>query len=105
VIAGACGNPHLAELTVNFLDLSTPYIVRVLESSPERLHRQAEEHAEILAACEARDPRRAYRASLDHLAHLYPELNADGGALPAPGFEARRPLFDIDAWVGPRPLQ
>jgi DNA-binding GntR family transcriptional regulator len=75
VIVGACGNSHLAELTLNLLDRSTPYIVRVLRSSPERLLRQAEEHAELLAACEARDPARAYRASRDHLAHLYDDID------------------------------
>jgi DNA-binding GntR family transcriptional regulator len=80
VIVGACGNPHLAELTLNLLDRSTPYIVRVLRSSPERLLRQAEEHAELLAACEARDPARAYRASRDHLAHLYPDVDGAGPA-------------------------
>lgn len=104
-IARACGNPHLAELTMNFLDLSTPYIVRVLESSPERLQRQAEEHAEILAACEAHDPPRAYRASLDHLAHLYPERSTDGSSPHGPAFESRWAPFDLDAWIGPRPLQ
>ena len=105
VIAGACGNPHLAEVTMNFLDLSTPYIVRVLESSPERLQRQAEEHAEILAACEAHDPGRAYRASLDHLAHLYPELSVDGGSPPVPAFASRWAPNDPDAWGGSRLLQ
>lgn len=102
VIAGACGNPHLSELTINFLDLSTPYIVRVLESSPKRLQRQREEHAEILAACEVHDSRRAYQASLDHLAHLYPELGVDAAPVAPPTFESRWFPFDINAWVGLR---
>ena len=100
VIAGACGNPHLAELTINFLDLSTPYIVRVLQSSPARLQRQAQEHTEILAACEAHDPRRAYQASLDHLAHLYPEVIA-GESVPAPIPDSRWVPFDTSAWAIP----
>lgn len=83
VIVAACGNPHLAELTLNLLDRSTPYIVRVLRSSPERVLRQAEEHAELLAALEARDPARAYRASRDHLAHLYPDLDGAEPSAPA----------------------
>ena len=91
VIVGACGNPHFAELTLNLLDRSTPYIVRVLRSSPERVLRQAEEHAELLAACEAHDPARAYRASRDHLAHLYPDI---GAAQPA-SLSTRWLPFDV----------
>lgn len=99
LIASACGNPHLAELTMKLLDLSTPYIVRVLESSPERLDRQAEEHRAILDACEAHDPVRAHRACLEHLAHLYPDVS-DGGSIAAPTSEARWVPFEVGAWLG-----
>jgi DNA-binding GntR family transcriptional regulator len=75
--------------------------VRVLQSSPARLQRQAEEHAEILAACEAHDPRRAYQASLDHLAHLYPEV-IDGESIPAPTPDSRWVPFDTSALAIPR---
>jgi DNA-binding GntR family transcriptional regulator len=78
VIADACGNQHLSELVINLLDLSTPYIVRVVESSNERTKRQNAEHEEILRACASGDPKRAYEASVAHLTQLHLKVDEDG---------------------------
>ena len=69
LIVSACGNDQLRDLVINLLDLSTPYIVQLSESSRGEAERQAAEHEQILLACERGDPAEAYRASLHHLAH------------------------------------
>jgi DNA-binding GntR family transcriptional regulator len=106
LIAGACGNQHLGELVINLLDLSTPYIVRVLESSQERTERQTSEHEEILQACADGDPRRAYQASLVHLTRLHLKPG-EGDGQPLMSTIATRWLpFDLPAWLdgsGPPP--
>ena len=101
ILADACGNQHLGERVVNLLDLSTPYIMRVVESSEERTAHQTAEHIEILAACAARDPERAYAASLRHLTHL--PLEVDEGSSPPiqPQFETRWLPAGVTDWPGP----
>jgi DNA-binding GntR family transcriptional regulator len=77
IIVESCGNRHLGELVLNLLDRSTPYVMRVVDSSEQRRVHQTSEHMEILAACEARDPKRAYAASLRHLTRLPLDLDLD----------------------------
>jgi DNA-binding GntR family transcriptional regulator len=91
IIVNACGNQHLGELVLNLLDLSTPYVMRVVESSADRIAHQNAEHSEILAACEAQDPERAYAASLHHLTRLPLDVDqgASTGPLIRPNFEQR----------------
>jgi DNA-binding GntR family transcriptional regulator len=97
-IASACGNDDLAEVVVRLLDRSTPYITRVLESTPERFERQLHEHEQLLHALERRDPVAAYKASLDHLTHLHPEDSAATAALSAISRTRWLP-FDIGQWL------
>ncbi|PZS16096.1 MAG: hypothetical protein DLM57_11410 [Pseudonocardiales bacterium] len=89
LIAVACGNQHLSELVINLLDLSTPYIVRVVESSQERTERQTSEHEEILRACASGDPQRAYEASQRHLTQLHLEPGDAESQPMRPSFESR----------------
>lgn len=84
LLARSCGNDHLAELVLNLLDLSTPYIVRVLQHDQGQLTRQAAEHEDILEACERGDPARAYAASLRHLTSLHVDGRVDGELPPFP---------------------
>ena len=101
LLAGACGNQHLGELVVNLLDLSTPYIMRVLESSEERTSHQTAEHIEILAACAARDPERAHAASLRHLTHLPLEVDEGASSPLQPQFDSRWLPSGLSDWPGP----
>lgn len=74
-IASASGNAYLAQVVLNLLDLSTPYIGMIFRTNIEALaSKQAKEHSEILQALRDRDSERAYLASLHHLA----PLNIDG---------------------------
>jgi DNA-binding GntR family transcriptional regulator len=74
-IANVCGNSYLAQMVLNLLELSTPYIGTIFRTDLEKLvQRQAAEHHEIVQALRARDPEWAYKASLHHLA----PLNIDG---------------------------
>jgi DNA-binding GntR family transcriptional regulator len=74
-IAGVCGNDYLAQVVLNLLDLSTPYIGMIFRTNVDGLaSKQAKEHREIVQALRDRDPERAYSASLHHLA----PLNIDG---------------------------
>ena len=100
LIVNACGNQHLSQLVINLLDLSTPYIVRVVESSPERIERQTSEHEDILRACESGDPHEAFEASLRHLTQLH--LTTDEGADQRiqPTIEKRWLPFDLSSWLG-----
>lgn len=100
LIAGACGNQQLGELVINLLDLSTPYILRVLESSEERAERQTSEHEEILRACEEGDPQRAYQASLHHLTRLHLEPGAHESQPSVTTFATRWLPFDLSVWLG-----
>jgi DNA-binding GntR family transcriptional regulator len=80
LIASASGNRHLAEVVLNLLDQSTPYIGTIFRTDVQALvSKQAREHGEILEALRNRDPERAYAASLQHLA----PLNIDGSVSPA----------------------
>ena len=56
LIASACGNDLLRRMTINLLDLSTPYLVWFRESTNREFERQADEHEDILRACEQQDP-------------------------------------------------
>jgi DNA-binding GntR family transcriptional regulator len=71
LIAGACGNELLERMTINLLDLSTPYLVWFRENTQEEFERQAAEHEDILRACEQRDPAAAFKASMRHLSRLH----------------------------------
>ncbi len=74
-IAEVSGNAYLAQVVLNLLDLSTPYIGMIFRTNVEALaSKQAKEHSEIVQALRDRDPERAYSASLHHLA----PLNIDG---------------------------
>lgn len=73
IIANACGNPHMASVVINLLDLSTPYVARVTASTPGRQATQRHEHQEILQACSDRDPEAAYQAARTHLTQLHTE--------------------------------
>lgn len=74
-IAEVSGNDYLAQVVLNLLDLSTPYIGMIFRTNVEALaSKQAKEHGEIVQALRDRDPERAYAASLHHLA----PLNIDG---------------------------
>lgn len=84
VIAHSCGNDHLADLVINLLDLSTPYIVMVLQHDRDQVSRQAVEHEDILEACERGDPADAYAASLRHLTRLHVGGRVDGELPPVP---------------------
>lgn len=99
VIVNACGNQHLSKLVINLLDLSTPYIVRVVESSQERIERQTSEHEDILRACESGDPQKSFEASLRHLTQLH--LTADEGADQRiqPTIGKRWLPFDLSSWL------
>jgi DNA-binding GntR family transcriptional regulator len=95
LIARACGNNHLSELVINLLDLSTPYVVRILQSSAEQADRQAAEHEAILRACQRQDPAAAYQASLHHLTRLH----LDGGDSALAAVAERWLPFDLKAWL------
>ncbi len=98
LIAMASGNSHLSDLVINLLDISTPYIVRVNELTPnDGSEHQAAEHEEILAACERRDPAAAYRASLNHLTRLR-RMTGDGGP---PDLSDRWLPFTLPVWLTP----
>ena len=73
LIASACGNDLLHRMTINLLDLSTPYLVWFRESTNREFERQADEHEAILRACERQDPEAAFRASMRHLSRLHLE--------------------------------
>jgi DNA-binding GntR family transcriptional regulator len=74
-IASICGNSYLAQVVLNLLELSTPYIGTIFRTDIDKLvQRQTKEHREIVEALRARDPEWAYKASLHHLA----PLNIDG---------------------------
>jgi DNA-binding GntR family transcriptional regulator len=79
LIAGVSGNSHLAEVVLNLLDLSTPYIGTIFRTNVQALvSKQAKEHGHMLEALRNRDPEAAYAASLQHLA----PLNIDGTVSP-----------------------
>jgi len=79
LIASASGNDHLAQVVLNLLDLSTPYIGTIFRTNVSALvSKQAKEHGQMLAALRRRDPEAAYAASLRHLA----PLNIDGTVSP-----------------------
>ena len=63
------GCPRLVEMIAALRDASSAYlhIYRAAEDFP--VERLDAEHREILAACAARDPERAARATRDHLRH------------------------------------
>jgi DNA-binding GntR family transcriptional regulator len=94
LLADACGNRHLGELVVNLLDLSTPYILRVVESSPERTKRQTSEHEEILRACQRGDAKAAYEASLRHITQLHLQPGGDAESIQA-DLDSRWLPFDL----------
>jgi DNA-binding GntR family transcriptional regulator len=101
LLAEACGNQFLGERVLNLLDLSTPYIMRVAESSEERAAHQTAEHVEILAACAAGDPDRAYAASLRHLMRLPLEVDEGTTSPIRPNFPTRWLPPGVTAWPGP----
>jgi DNA-binding GntR family transcriptional regulator len=103
IIVESCGNRHLGELVLNLLDLSTPYVMRVVESSEDRIAHQTSEHMEILAACEARDPERAYAASLHHLTRLPLEVDLGSSPVIRPDFEERWLPAGLMEWLGAMP--
>lgn len=79
LVASASGNGHLAQVVLNLLDLSTPYIGTIFRTNVGALvSKQANEHGRILAALRNHDPEEAYAASLQHLA----PLNIDGTVSP-----------------------
>jgi DNA-binding GntR family transcriptional regulator len=79
LIATASGNGHLAQVVLNLLDLSTPYIGTIFRTNVQGLvSKQQREHGQILEALRNRDPEAAYAASLQHLA----PLNIDGTVSP-----------------------
>lgn len=71
LIAAACGNDLLHRMTINLLDLSTPYLVWFRENTQRDFERQEAEHEDILRACEQRDPEAAFKASMRHLSRLH----------------------------------
>jgi DNA-binding GntR family transcriptional regulator len=89
IVAAASGNPYLAQVVNNLLDLSTPYIGTIFRTNIEAVaNKQAREHGEILTALRRRSPEQAYAASLHHLA----PLNIDGTVSP-------RDAPFTDVWV------
>ena len=90
-----------AAMTINLLDLSTPYLVWFRENTVQEFARQAAEHEDILRACEERDPAAAFRASMRHLTRLH--LAEDGGE--QGGAEDRWLPFDMTAFMEDDPGQ
>jgi DNA-binding GntR family transcriptional regulator len=79
LIANASGNKHLADVVLNLLDQSTPYIGTIFRTDVQALvSKQAREHGEMLDALRNHHPEQAYAASLQHLA----PLNIDGSVPP-----------------------
>jgi DNA-binding GntR family transcriptional regulator len=81
LITDFCGNDLLHRLTINLLDLSTPYLVWFRENSGTEFERQAAEHEDILEACERQDPEAAFKASITHLSRLHLEEATDSEAV------------------------
>jgi DNA-binding GntR family transcriptional regulator len=105
LISAASGNDLLHRLTINLLDLSTPYLVWFREQSKAEFERQAAEHEEILLACERRDPQAAFKASMHHLSRLHVDppskLHLDPQEEDAPEAMERWLPFDLDALLEP----
>jgi DNA-binding GntR family transcriptional regulator len=101
LIAGACGNELLQRMTINLLDLSTPYLVWFRENTEQEFARQAAEHEDILRACQERDPAAAFRASMRHLTRLH----LAGDAREQAGAEDRWLPFDMTAFMETDPGQ
>lgn len=97
LIAGACGNDLLHRMTINLLDLSTPYLVWFRANSKQEFERQASEHEDILRACEQRDPVAAFKASMRHLSRLHLDEEVQEQAEP----EERWLPYDLSAFMEP----
>jgi DNA-binding GntR family transcriptional regulator len=82
LVARTNGNTHLADAVINLLDLSTPYIGRVMRAEVSRVDDQTHEHEAIMGALRSADPEAAYMASLEHLSVFHQAGNVDAAAAP-----------------------